>query len=68
MAVMVAENFGKQKIRVRCEVTENIQGFGYAPELHMNLDTKKLQELGWRPGVSLKDTFERMIWEMEQKE
>lgn len=33
----------------------------YPPELYMNLDTKKIQMLGWQPRWGLKDMFERMI-------
>lgn len=33
----------------------------YPPELYMNLDTRKIQGLGWRPRWGLKDMFERMI-------
>lgn len=33
----------------------------YPPELYLNLSTKKLQELGWRPAYSLSDMFTRMI-------
>lgn len=37
----------------------------YPPELYMNLDTKKLQELGWKARISLEDMFTRMILSME---
>ena len=33
----------------------------YPPELYMNLDTNKIQGLGWRPHWDLQDMFERMI-------
>ena len=33
----------------------------YPPELYMNLDTKKIQNLGWQPRWGLRDMFERMI-------
>ncbi|WP_199821061.1 NAD-dependent epimerase/dehydratase family protein [Selenomonas massiliensis] len=33
----------------------------YPPELYMNLDTKKIRQLGWQPCRDLKDMYERMI-------
>ncbi|MFV0635177.1 NAD-dependent epimerase/dehydratase family protein [Mitsuokella sp. WILCCON 0060] len=33
----------------------------YPPELYMNLDTKKIQQLGWKATKNLKDMFTRMI-------
>ena len=33
----------------------------YPPELYMNLDTKKIQTLGWQPRWGLQDMFERMM-------
>ena len=37
----------------------------YPPELYMNLDTRKLQTLGWQPRWGLKAMFERMIRALE---
>lgn len=37
----------------------------YPPELYMDLDTKKLQKLGWKANYELKDMFTRMILTME---
>lgn len=39
-------------------------GKTYPPELYMNLDTKKLQALGWNAKVGLEDMFTRMILTM----
>ncbi|EHG19526.1 hypothetical protein HMPREF9334_01841 [Selenomonas infelix ATCC 43532] len=33
----------------------------YPPELYMNLDTKKIQTLGWQPHWGVREMFERMI-------
>ena len=37
---------------------------GYAPTLHMNLDTSKLRRLGWRPAGDLSHMFETLIASM----
>ena len=37
---------------------------GYAPTLHMNLDTSKLRRLGWRPAGDLSHMFEMLIASM----
>lgn len=37
---------------------------GYAPVLCMNLDTSKLQRLGWMPETGLCEMYERTIHSM----
>lgn len=61
MAQMVAHEIAKDTIAVRVELAEDLNKFGYAPVLHMNLDTKKMCQLGWQPKVALRDMFQRMI-------
>lgn len=63
MAKMVAHEVSKDAIAVRVELAEDIGKFGYAPVLHMNLDTSKLRGLGWAPSMGLQDMYERMIAE-----
>ena len=60
MAQMVANECAAGDITVRIEA-EDASKFGYAPVLHMNLDTFKLRSLGWEATVGLKDQFDRMI-------
>lgn len=67
MAQMVAEKIGKNEIAVRIEAEEDLSKYGYAPVLHMNLDTTKLHQLGWRPQVGLQAMFERMIAEFREQ-
>lgn len=61
MAVLAAEKIAEKNIQVKCEPTPDLKAFGYAPTLHMNLDTRKLQGLGWKPYYSLEECFRRMI-------
>ncbi len=61
MATMVANECVGGAIAVRCEIEEDLNAYGYAKTLHMNLDTRKLQGLGWQPTVSLVDMYRRMI-------
>ncbi len=61
MAQMVSEKIAQNKIAVRIELAEDIGKFGYAPVLHMNLDTSKLCGLGWTPKYDLYQMFARMI-------
>ena len=60
MAEMVANECAGGKIRVVIKETDTTS-FGYAPTLHMNLDTRKLQSLGWRAVMSLNDSYKKMI-------
>ncbi len=61
MARMVAKEFGKGKVNVVFDIPENIASMGYAPDVKMKLNSDKLQSLGWKPEVSLRETYERMI-------
>ncbi len=61
----MAELAAGDTLEVRIELPEDITRFGYAPVLHMNLDTTKLQKLGWKPAFALKEMYSRMIGYME---
>lgn len=61
MAQMVAHEIAQDTIAVCLELVEDLNKYGYAPILHMNLDTEKMCQLGWRPRVGLCDMFRRMI-------
>ena len=43
------------------ENEKDMEKFGYAPVLHMNLDSSKLQALGWKAQYNLQDMYEDMI-------
>lgn len=61
MAELVANECAKGKIKVVCELEENIQKFGYAPNLCMNLDTNKLKRLSWKATIKLETMFKSLI-------
>lgn len=64
MANLVAQKIACGKIKVVIDESDPTK-FGYAPTLHMNLDTSKLRALGWEPSVSLEEAFRRMIQDMQ---
>lgn len=60
MARMVAEKIAGGKIAVKIE--EDINNLsGFAPTLHMNLSTDKLEKLGWTACYGLEDMYRNMI-------
>ncbi|SDB46856.1 Nucleoside-diphosphate-sugar epimerase [Pseudobutyrivibrio sp. YE44] len=59
MAELVTK-ISSHDISVNIEI-EDESKFGYAPVLHMNLDTSKLQSLGWKPVTGLSDMFNQLI-------
>jgi len=65
MAKLVAEKCAGGSIDVKIEEAD-INQFGYAKTLHMNLDTRKLRNLGWSPKVGLKSMFDYLIESMKE--
>ena len=66
MAEMVARECAGGRIGVRIEAEEDPSRLGYAPTLHMNLDTSRLRSLGWKPVYGLADAYGRMMKTMEK--
>lgn len=64
MANTVANDCCGGAISVRIDEQDN-KSFGYAPELHMNLDSSKLRALGWQPTRNLKDMYDILIEDMK---
>lgn len=62
MAKMVAE---MNAIEVVIE-EQDISKMGYANTLHIDLDTSKLRNLGWKAEVDLKEMFVRLIDDMRE--
>ncbi len=66
MARMVAREFGSGQVNVVFDIPENLASMGYAPDVKMKLNSDKLQALGWKPEVSLRETYERMIGSLRE--
>ena len=65
MAHMVADDVADGKIKVIFDIPESNK-FGYAADTHLKLSGKKLENLGWKPEVDLKEMYERMIGGMRE--
>lgn len=65
MAELVADRCAEGRISVRIQ-EEDSSKYGYAPTLHMNLDTSKFRDLGWIPKHNLEETFKDMIANMNK--
>ena len=63
MARLVADSYG---IEVVIE-EQDVAAQGYANTLFMDLDTSKLEALGWKAEVSLKEMYTNMIEDMKTK-
>ena len=68
MAHLVSEDLGQGRIKVRFNNPEELQVFGYNPEMKIELVTEKLEKLGWRAEVDLEQMFVRMIHDMKLQE
>lgn len=60
MAELVADRCGGDSVKVEC-IPDDINKFGYANQLKMNLDTSAVKALNWRAVYSLEQMYERMI-------
>lgn len=66
MANLVARECSDSEIKVLIQ-EQDVTRYGYAPTLHMNLDTTKLRELGWMPNSDLKTMYINMISDMKRR-
>lgn len=65
MAQLVCDLFPSDNLRVKTDIPENIEQLGYNPEMFIQLDTYKLQQLGWKASIDLPDMFIRLINSMK---
>lgn len=61
MAKLVAKDIADGKISVKIEQEKDLQIYGYADTLYMQLDISKIKALGWKPETGLKAMFSRML-------
>lgn len=63
MAEMVASEVGN--FNIVYDIPESAFKYGYAPDTKMHLSAKKINELGWKASVGLKEMYIRMIESMK---
>ena len=62
---MVANEIANGEIKVIFDIPEDVRTYGYAPDANMKLSSQKIQSLGWKPEIGLKDSYIRMMKSME---
>lgn len=67
MAELVSNTIGKGLMRTVIDISDDVAGFGYNPEMVIRLDSRKLESLGWHTDVDLKTMYVRMCEDMRQK-
>ncbi len=67
MAQLVAKEISNGKCKVVFDIPENSSALGYAPDSTMHLSSEKLRTLGWKPNYNLKDMYQRMIADWQEK-
>ena len=65
MAEMLIDMYPESKTKLVFDIADDITKLGYNPKVKMNLDTSKLEALGWSAKVDLKDMFENLIESMK---
>ena len=65
MAQFVCDNFSNGKSHVVFDIAENAEKLGYNPVMKINLDVRKLKQLGWNPSFDLFQMFKRTIESMK---
>lgn len=66
MAEMVSQEFPEAGIKVVFDI-EDIEKLGYNPTVKISLDAAKLQKLGWRAEIGLREMYRRMIESMKKQ-
>lgn len=63
MAAMVAHDIADDRIQVVFDIPESALTYGYAPDVVLRLDGRKLRSLGWEPRIApdLPTMYRRMI-------
>jgi len=60
MADLVAEHCASTPVKVIVEVPDDISKKGYAPTVKLNLDTTKIESLGWQAKTDLPEMYQRL--------
>ena len=67
MAEMVCRECAGGRIRVRYELPDKTEVYGYAPVMKMKLSSEKLRHLGWEPRDALKEIYQELIRDMRSR-
>lgn len=65
MAQLVCDTFPQAGIHVTFDMPDDVASFGYNPEMVIALDSGRLESLGWKPTVGLREMFTRLAASME---
>lgn len=66
MAQMLIDKYPQSGSSLVFDIAKDVTKLGYNPKIVMNLDTAKIESLGWEATVDLPDMFERMITSMTE--
>lgn len=66
MAQLLVDNFSDTNIRLEYDIADE-QSFGYNPTVKIELNTERLQGLGWKAEVDLIEMYQRMIQSMLER-
>ncbi len=61
MANMVAEEIAEKKISVIFDIPANSESLGYAADTKMHLSSSKINNIGWKPLVELREMYKFLI-------
>ncbi|TVT72646.1 MAG: NAD-dependent epimerase/dehydratase family protein [Pseudomonas sp.] len=67
MAKLVARECASDEIKVVVEIPENVQTLGYAPVVKLNLDTRRLEALGWKARTDLPQMYQRLLAYLDEQ-
>lgn len=65
MAQMLIEKNSESGCKLVFDVVEDASKLGYNPKIRLNLDTEKVETLGWHATIDLPEMYERMIDSMK---
>ena len=67
MAQLVCDVFKESNICVRIEIPNNVEKYGYNPEMVIKMSTEKINKLGWKASTGLEEMFKRMKKSIEYR-